>query len=53
MAGFRERGFTEREPRLAFARFVVGRAVESSNDLTTEEASRIIDALESGHALAE
>jgi len=46
MATYRERGFDQREARLAFARFVTGRPVESSNDLTVEEASRIIDALE-------
>jgi hypothetical protein len=46
MATYREQGFTERAQRLAFARVVIARPIESSNDLTPGEASRIIDALE-------
>jgi len=49
MATYRERGFQNREQRLAFARFAIGRPVETSNDLTADEASRIIDALETGY----
>ena len=43
---FNERGVEQREPRLAYCTTVVGRTVETSNDLTAEEASKIIDALE-------
>lgn len=43
---FREREVTDREARLAYVSTVAGRKVESSNDLTITEASRVIDALE-------
>jgi hypothetical protein len=46
MALFRELGFTEREGRLAFTRFVIGHAIESSTELTRDEARAVIDALE-------
>jgi len=46
MALYREVGIEEREARLVFARFAVGRRVESSTELTVEEASKVIDALE-------
>jgi hypothetical protein len=50
MALFRERGFVERGARLAFTRVVIGRPVESSTELTSEEASKLIDTLENaGH----
>lgn len=52
MATYRERGFETREARLAFARVVTGRPVESANDLTVAEASRVIEALEHGHDVA-
>ena len=42
---FGEAGVTERTSRLRIVSKVVGRAVESSKDLTTAEASRVIDHL--------
>lgn len=39
-------GLTERTPALAYVADVVGRQVESRNDLTKAEASRVIEALE-------
>lgn len=45
-ATFREAGFEDREDRLAFARIVVRRPVETSRELTKAEAARVIDALE-------
>jgi hypothetical protein len=53
MASYRDAGFGEdREARLALARVVIGRPLESSRDLTKAEASRVIDALE-GHRLGQ
>lgn len=46
-ATFNERGIVERDDRLAFAASVVERPVESSKDLSRDEAGRVIDALES------
>ena len=46
MALFNEHGYVERNARLALAVSVVGRDVESSNDLTKTEAARLIDHLE-------
>jgi len=45
MAGFTERGMTDRAERLAFSSRVIGRDIESSAELTVAEASQIIDAL--------
>ncbi len=42
---FREAGMTERENALAYVGKVVGREVESRNELTKEEASKVIEAL--------
>ena len=43
---FRERGVTSREPRLAYCAHVAMRPIETSSELTIEEAGRVIDALE-------
>jgi hypothetical protein len=43
---FAEKGVTSRDSKLAYATRVAGRTIESSNDLTLDEASRVIDALE-------
>lgn len=43
---FREKGIETREARLAYAEHIAQREVKSSLDLTMEEASRVIDALE-------
>lgn len=45
-AAMRERGITEREDALAYVESVIGRAVASRNELTRDEASEVIDALE-------
>lgn len=44
-ASFGDLGITEREDRLAYASGVIDRALESSKDLTAEEASRVIEQL--------
>jgi hypothetical protein len=44
-ATFNELGITEREARLKWSGEVIGRPVESSNDLTVAEASQVIEAL--------
>ena len=44
-ASFNEAGVTERDARLAYCSKIVGRELETSNDLTKDEASRCIDAL--------
>lgn len=44
---FNERGFTGRDERLAFSTTILGRPIESAKDLTMEEASRLMDAIES------
>jgi hypothetical protein len=43
---FGERGVTAREARLAYCTTVAGRTIESSNELTRDEADKVIDALE-------
>jgi hypothetical protein len=45
---FAERGIDGRDERLAFANAAIGRTIESSNDLSSLEASRVIDALKAG-----
>lgn len=50
-AAMREAGLTAREPALAFVAKVIGREVSSRNDLTKDEAGRVIDALERGAAV--
>jgi hypothetical protein len=45
---FAQRGIEGREDRLSFARAAIGREIESSNDLSSLEASRVIDALRAG-----
>lgn len=44
-AAFGERGITERDERLAAVAEIIGRQVESAKDLTTTEASAVLDAL--------
>lgn len=44
-ASFNELGITDRDQRLAYCTNLLGRAVESSKELTKDEASRVIDAL--------
>lgn len=46
-ASFTDLGVSDRDARLAYARHVVGREVETSKDLTRAEASQVIDAIES------
>lgn len=41
-----QKGFVDRDDRLAFASSVLDRSVASSKDLTAQEASRVIDALQ-------
>lgn len=43
---FRERDVTERDARLAYVSTVAGRKLETSSDLTIDEAASVIDALE-------
>ena len=43
----REAGLTEREGALAYVADTIGRAVESRNDLTRDEAGQVIDSLTS------
>ena len=45
MAAFGEVGLRDRALRLAYCRKVIGRDIESSKDLTKDEASRVLDAL--------
>ncbi len=45
-AGMRDAGITERGHALAYVAQAIGREVESRNDLTKAEASRVIEALE-------
>lgn len=45
-AAMRERGITERVEALDFVTAVIGREVSSRNELTRDEAGRVIDALE-------
>jgi hypothetical protein len=43
---FREVGITDRKARLVFCENIIARPLKSSNDLTMDEASRIIEVLE-------
>lgn len=45
-AAMREAGLVDREAALAFAADVIGRPIESRNDLTKDEAARVITRLE-------
>jgi hypothetical protein len=45
-ASLRDAGLAEREPGLRFCSSVIGRPLASSKELTSDEAGRIIDALE-------
>jgi hypothetical protein len=45
-AQFSDLGIKDREQRLAYAGGVISRGIESSNDLTKAEASRLIEALD-------
>lgn len=45
-ASMNELGMTDRDMALAYVADVIGREVESRNDLTKDEASRVIDSLE-------
>jgi hypothetical protein len=44
-ASFNDVGITDREMRLAYCRNLIGRQIETSNDLTRAEASAVINAL--------
>jgi tellurite resistance protein len=44
-ASFNDAGIAERDQRLDYCRNLIGRDLDTSNDLTKAEASRIIDAL--------
>ena len=46
-AAFNDAGITERQDRLDFAMSTIHREIESSNDLTWDERSAVIDALKS------
>jgi hypothetical protein len=46
MAGFGQVGITDRAERLDIATRIVGRSIGSANELTLDEARRVIDALE-------
>ena len=50
MALFNESGMSKRETRLAFATMMIGRKIESANELTVDEASKLIDLLERRNA---
>lgn len=43
---FRELGISDRGERLDYAAYVIGRPIDSSNDLTLDEAAKLIDHLE-------
>jgi hypothetical protein len=45
-AGMRDAGLTDRDDALAYVASVIDRKVSSRNELTKDEASRVIDALE-------
>ncbi|MDN4173956.1 recombinase RecT [Nocardioides sp. SOB77] len=51
-AAMREAGLTDRQPALDFVAGVIGREVSSRNDLTKDEASLVIDALERDRSAA-
>ena len=42
----REKGVQDRDDKIAYCAGVIGRKISSSNDLTLEEAGRVIDHLE-------
>ena len=44
-ATFREKGYEDREARIAFASSIAGRDLTSTKDLTSAEVGRVIDAL--------
>lgn len=52
-ATFGQLGYTARADRLAFCVQTIDRSVQSVNDLTRDEASRVIDALETEAAAAD
>lgn len=45
----RELGITGRDDALAYCADVIGRSIESRNDLTKDEAGRVLDALNADH----
>ena len=45
-AAFNDLGITDREQRLGYCTNLIGRQIETSKELTRDEASRVIDALE-------
>jgi hypothetical protein len=47
MALFRDKGIEDRSERLAYSAAVVHRSLSSATDLTFDEASAVIDQLES------
>lgn len=51
MAMFNELGITDREPRLAMASKVIGRAVGSAKELTRDEAGKLIEDLKAQAAV--
>jgi hypothetical protein len=51
-ASLGEAGYTERDAKLAFCASFIGREIESSNDLTRDEAGRILTALKGGEVSA-
>lgn len=48
-----DRGITDRDKRLAGISKVIGRQIDSTNDLTRDEAARVIDVLEPAEAKAD
>ncbi|MFL1444026.1 recombinase family protein [Nocardiopsis protaetiae] len=52
-AAMRENGISGRADALAYVAEVIGREVGSRNELTVDEAGRVIDALERGYAAAQ
>jgi hypothetical protein len=47
-AAFNDKRFTDRESRQAFTSTAIGRTIGSSKELTKDEASKVIDILDSG-----
>jgi hypothetical protein len=47
---FRLTGLEDRDERLLFAARIIGRSISSSKDLTSAEASSVIDVLETVHS---
>lgn len=52
-AAFNDVGVTDRESRLTYTRKVIGRHIESSNELTKDEASLLLDSLSGTEDLPE